>query len=206
MTIKSVPLEKAYRLLNHGPLTLVSAQHEGDVDVMSAAWSSLLDFDKVTLVLDSSSYTRKLVEKSGYFVLQIPTAQQASKALALGTMTKHVEKDKIARSKIEFVEISNGLGMPYVANSAAWILCEVIPEPDMLAKYDLFFGKIIGAWADDKVFRDGHWELEGASDALRPLHYTAGGQFYLTGKSLIVKNDVSKLNQLESSLDVNKDE
>ncbi|RIY32638.1 flavin reductase [Psittacicella melopsittaci] len=196
MSIKSVPLEKAYRLLNHGPVTLVSAQYIDDRNVMAAAWACMLDFDKVSLVLDSHSYTRKLIEKSGYFVLQVPTAQQASKVLALGSMSKNEVADKLEKSRVEFVEIPGGKDMPYVSNAAAWLLCEVIPEEAMQSKYDLFLGKIIGAWADDKVFRAGHWELEGASDALRPLHYTAGGQFYLTGKSLVVKNDVSKLTQL----------
>lgn len=196
MSIKSVPLEKAYRLLNHGPVTLVSAQYLDDRNVMAAAWACMLDFDKVSLVLDSHSYTRKLIKKSGYFVLQVPTAQQASKVLALGSMSKNEVADKLEKSRVEFVEIPGGKDMPYVSNAAAWLLCEVIPEEAMQSKYDLFLGKIIGAWADDKVFRAGHWELEGASDALRPLHYTAGGQFYLTGKSLVVKNDVSKLTQL----------
>ncbi|RIY34921.1 flavin reductase family protein [Psittacicella gerlachiana] len=198
MTIKPVPLDKVYRLLNHGPVTLISAKVAEDIDVMAAAWTSLLDFDKISVVLDSSSYTRKLVEKSGYFAVQIPTAQQASKVLALGSMSKNTHTDKLERSRIEFVKIQDEQ-MPFVANAAAWILCQVIPEPQMQEKYDLFVGRIVAGWADDKIFRDGHWELEGVSDALRPLHYTAGGQFYLTGKSLIVKNDVSKLDQLNAT-------
>ena len=52
--IVPVELEKAYRLLNHGPTVLVSATHEGVDNVMSAAWSCALDFSppKVMLVLD----------------------------------------------------------------------------------------------------------------------------------------------------------
>ena len=41
---QSVPLEKAYRLLNHGPTVLVSAQHAGECNVMAAAWACALDF------------------------------------------------------------------------------------------------------------------------------------------------------------------
>lgn len=52
--IAPVELEKAYRLLNHGPTVLVSATHEGVDNVMAAAWSCALDFSppKVTVVLD----------------------------------------------------------------------------------------------------------------------------------------------------------
>eukprot|EP01031_Cornospumella_fuschlensis_P053453 gene53453-65292_t len=39
-----VPLDKAYRLLNHGPTVLVSSAHAGEHNVMAAAWSMPLDF------------------------------------------------------------------------------------------------------------------------------------------------------------------
>ena len=42
--ITPVELEKAYRLLNHGPTVLVSAQHEVDRNVMAAAWACALEF------------------------------------------------------------------------------------------------------------------------------------------------------------------
>ena len=37
--ISPVQLEKAYRLINHGPTVLVSARHDGTDNVMSAAWA-----------------------------------------------------------------------------------------------------------------------------------------------------------------------
>jgi flavin reductase (DIM6/NTAB) family NADH-FMN oxidoreductase RutF len=45
----------------------------------------------------------------------------------------------------------------------------------------LFIGEIVGAWADERVFSDGHWHFESASDALRTIHHVAGGQFYAIG-------------------------
>lgn len=38
MGICSVPLEKSYRLLNHGPTVMVSAKNDYIVDVMAASW------------------------------------------------------------------------------------------------------------------------------------------------------------------------
>ena len=53
-SIKPVSLDKAYRLLSHGPTVLVSARHDGVDGVMAAAWACALDFDppKLTVVLD----------------------------------------------------------------------------------------------------------------------------------------------------------
>ena len=57
-----VPLDKAYRLLNHGPTVLVSASHAGEDNAMAAAWACALDFapPKVTVVLDKATRTREL--------------------------------------------------------------------------------------------------------------------------------------------------
>ena len=69
-----VPLDKSYRLLNHGPTVIVSAQHAGERNAMSAAWACALDFapPKISVVLDKATRTRALVEGSGLFALQLP--------------------------------------------------------------------------------------------------------------------------------------
>ena len=76
--ISPVELKKAYRLINHGPTILVSAENEGVKNVMAAAWACALDFSppKVTVVLDKMTKTRELVERSGVFVVQVPTVAQ----------------------------------------------------------------------------------------------------------------------------------
>jgi hypothetical protein len=43
---RPVPLPKAYRLLNHGPTVLVSAAHNGQRNIMAAAWAMPLDFNR----------------------------------------------------------------------------------------------------------------------------------------------------------------
>ena len=73
-----------------------------------------------------------------------------------------------------------------VQGCAAWLLCRVIPEPHNQQAYDLFIGEVLAAWADERVFRNGHWEFDTAPDELRTLHYVAGGQFYATGASVTV--------------------
>ena len=62
----AVPLSQAYKLLNHGPVTLVSSAHQGRRNVMAASWAMPLDFSppKVAVVIDKGAYTRGLVEGS----------------------------------------------------------------------------------------------------------------------------------------------
>lgn len=185
--IASVPLEKAYRLLNHGPSVLVSARHGGVDNVMAAAWACALDFapPKLTVVLDKATSTRALVEASGIFVIQVPTVAQLQLTHAVGTRSLADEPDKLARAGVELFE-RDGHDLPFVAGCSAWLACRVIPEPHNQNSYDLFIGEVVAAWADTRVFSDGHWHFEKADPSLRSLHYIAGGQFYAIGESLTV--------------------
>lgn len=185
MTIQSVPLEKAYRLLNHGPTVLVSAQHDKDNNVMTAAWACALEFSpaKVTVVLDKMTYTRKLIEHSGYFALQIPVARQAKMVLGLGSVSRHQYADKLTQHGVELF-YQPSFNVPLVKGCAAWLICELIPEPHNQQQHDLFIGRVVGAWADDCIFKDGHWQFEHADDDWRTLHYVAGGHFYCIGQAM----------------------
>lgn len=185
--LKEVPLDKAYRLINHGPAVLVSARHGGVDDVMAASWACALDFapPKLTVVLDKATRTRALVESSGVFLIQVPTAAQLQLTHVVGTHSLAGMPDKLARAGVELFDI-DGHDQPFVAGCSAWLACRLVPEPHNQATYDLFIGEVVGAWADTRVFRDGHWHFQDADPALRSLHYIAGGQFYAIGESLTV--------------------
>lgn len=192
--IASVLLEKAYRLINHGPTVLVSARHDGVDNVMAAAWACALDYSppKLTVVLDKSAKTRELVEKSGSFVIQVPTARQLKLTHELGTHSLYSEPEKLMHAGVKLFEIDD-YDQPFVTGCSAWLACKLISEPHNQQTYDLFIGEIIGAWADTRVFKNGHWHFEEADPALRSLHYIAGGHFYAIGESLSL-SDSSQVN------------
>ena len=185
--IAPVALNKAYRLLNHGPTVLVSARHDGVDNVMAAAWACALDFlpPKLTVVLDKSAKTRELVERSGTFVIQVPTAAQLQLTHAVGSYSLAERPDKLREAGVTLFDV-DGHDLPFVAGCSGWLACRLIPEPHNQQTYDLFIGEVVAAWSDTRVFRDGHWYFESADPALRSLHYIAGGNFYAIGESLHV--------------------
>ncbi|WP_334134486.1 flavin reductase family protein [Acinetobacter schindleri] len=180
--LKAVPLEKSYRLLNHGPTVLVSAQDQENTDVMAAAWACALEFQpaKVTVVLDKSTKTRKIIENSGYFALQVPTLKQLNMVQAVGTISMHDQPDKLKQCGVELFQFDQS-DIPVVSGCAAWLLCELIPEPHNQQTHDLFIGKVIAAYADERVFRDGHWYYQDVEREWRSIHHIAGGHFYSIG-------------------------
>ena len=183
----AVPLDKAYRLLNHGPTVLVSSAHKGVSNVMAAAWSMPLDFDppKVTVVIDKATLTRELVEGSGQFALNIPCRALAGQTLAVGTDSARVVPDKLNKHGITTFA-ARQIAAPLVLACVGWLECRVVPEAHNQQAYDLFIGEVVAAWADARVFREGRWQFDHAPDDLRTLHYVAGGQFYVVGESLLV--------------------
>lgn len=183
--ITAVPLEKAYRLLNHGPTVLVSARHDGMDNVMAAAWVCPLDFmpPKLTLVLDKSTSTRALIERSGRLVVQVPTVAQLPLVRDAGTLSLAQVPDKLARCGITLFS-PDGCDLPLVAGCSAWLACTLIPEPHNQDSHDLFIAQVDAAWADRRVFHDGRWHFEDAAPNLRSLHHVAGGHFYAIGDAL----------------------
>ena len=179
--IRPVDPAKAYLLLNHGPVTLVSTAHQGRRNVMAASWAMPLDLDppKVVVVVDGQSFTRELIDASGEFALNVPFRRIADKVLAAGSVSGR-DGDKFIRTGLETFPAER-INAPLIADCAAWLECRVIPEVHHQQRYDLFVADVMMAWADSAVFSDRRWHFPDAER--RTLHYQAGGTFFETGDS-----------------------
>ena len=180
-----VPLDKAYRLMNHGPTVLVSATHGGVSNVMAAAWACVLDFTppKVTVVIDKATATRGLIEASGAFALQLPTRAMARLTTAVGTDSARTTPDKLSRHGLGLFTVP-GQRLPLVEGCVAWLACQLVPEPHNQTAYDLFIGEVTSAWADGRVFSQGRWHFDDAPDDLRTIHHVAGGHYLVSGEGI----------------------
>lgn len=188
----AVPLGQAYRLLNHGPTVLVSAGHAGVINVMAAAWSMPLDFNppKVAVVIDKSTFTRRLIEASQTFALNVPSRALAEMTVAVGTDSAGTNPSKLRLHDVRTFPATR-VSAPLVQGCIGWLECRVLPEPHNQQAHDLFIGEVVAAWADPRVFQGGRWHFDEAPDSLRTLHYVAGGQFYATGASVRVEKNPS---------------
>jgi flavin reductase (DIM6/NTAB) family NADH-FMN oxidoreductase RutF len=179
---EKIDLEKCYRLLNHGPTVLVSSAYQGKQNIMAAAWSMPLDFSppKVTVVIESSTYTRELVDASGTFALNVPTRSQARLTLDVGSHSGR-EMNKFEKYGLQTFK-GSVVEAPLLEGCAGWLECRVIPEPHIQKNYDLFIAEVVAAWADPRAFANGRWK-ESPSD-LHTLHYVAGGTFFVASEIL----------------------
>lgn len=160
----------------------MSAQYEHEQNVMAAAWACALELvpAKVSVVLDKNTKTRLLIEKSGYFILQVPTLKQLKLVQQLGSISQFNDPEKLSHCDTPLFKFE-GFDLPAVEGCAAWLICELIPEPHNQQEHDLFIGKVIAAYADDRVFRNGHWYYHEADAEWKSLHHVAGGHYYTIG-------------------------
>jgi flavin reductase (DIM6/NTAB) family NADH-FMN oxidoreductase RutF len=180
-----VPLElrRAYKLLNHGPTTLVTSAAHGRTNVMAAAWAMPIDFEppKVAVVIAEGTLTRELVDASGEFTLGVPTRAQVEQVYAVGSASGR-DEDKWALSGLKAAPASR-VQAPLVEGCVGRLECRVLSEPDVQRKYDLFIAEVVAAWVEDSVWKNGGWDFS-ADDALRPIHHLAGGVFFATGERM----------------------
>ena len=179
----SVPLEKSYLLLNHGPVTLVTSLASERRNVMAAAWAMPLDFSpaKVLLVVDKTTLTRELIDASGEFALNLPVCAQADAVLAVGSCSGR-EGDKFALAGLRTFSAAR-IAVPLIAGCAAWLECRVLREPANEQRYDLFIAEVLAAHADPDLFSEGCWHFP--DGARTTLHYQSGGRFFATGESFV---------------------
>jgi len=185
-----VNISKAYRLLNHGPTTLITSAHNGKRNIMAAAWACALDFDppKVTVVIDKNTYTRELMEASGVLAINLPCVAQIDLVQKLGSSSGRdlPNTDKFAVNNLTTFDAQQ-IAVPLLAGCVAWLECKIIPEPHIQKTYDLFIAEVVLAYADERVFSNGRWHFDG-HDKLRTIHHIAGGAFFATGTALQASN------------------
>ncbi|HLU37878.1 MAG TPA: flavin reductase family protein [Planctomycetota bacterium] len=176
----AVPLRHSYRLLNHGPTTLIASAAGGRRNVMAAAWVMPLDFEppKLAAVIAGETFTRELVAASGEMVVSVPTVAQVDLVHAVGSSTGR-DADKFETFGIG-TEPASLVAAPLVVGCAAWLECRIVDEPDLAERYDLFVAEVLAAWADDRWFHAGGWDF--ADPLARSLHHVAGGSFFATGE------------------------
>lgn len=179
-TYQPVPLDKAYLLLNHGPTVMVSSAYSDKRNIMSAAWSTPLDFapPKVLVILDKQGYSHELIKASAEFVVMVPSKAVAKQVLQVGSSSGR-DIDKFKTFNLS-TQPAKTVAAPLLDGCLACLECKLIPEPRNQDNYDLYIGEVTYAWADPRVFTQGRWHIK--EDQLRSIHYQAGGEFFAIGE------------------------
>jgi flavin reductase (DIM6/NTAB) family NADH-FMN oxidoreductase RutF len=130
------------------PIVLVSAQHEGVKNVMTAAWSAPASFDPplIQIAIGTTRFTHDLIMKSREFVLNVVAEEQMELAEFCGNVSGR-DMDKFRERKIPF-RPGRKVAAPVILGCVANIECRV-RSYHLAGDHTVFVGETV-AYNEDK--------------------------------------------------------
>ena len=86
MRKRTFPLSRVYRLLEPGPVVLVTTACKGRANIMTMSWHTMMEFEPpiVGCVISNRNHTFGILKATKVCVINIPTVELAAKAVGCG--------------------------------------------------------------------------------------------------------------------------
>ncbi|HSN14015.1 MAG TPA: flavin reductase family protein [Anaeromyxobacteraceae bacterium] len=175
MRKRPLPLSQVYRLLEPGPVVLVSTSDHGRPNVMPMSWHTMMEFEPplVGCVLSGRNHTFGILEATGECVLNVPTVELARKVVACGNSTGR-RVDKLQKYGLTAAPASK-VKAPLIAECYANLECRVA-DRRWVDDYDFFVLEVVKAW------------IAPTKDPPMTLHHRGKGVFMVAGDELRLRS------------------
>lgn len=164
-------LSETHRLLETGPVTLLTTVIKGKANVMVQSWHTMMDFDPplIGCVVSNRGYSFDLLNRSNECVINIPTRELLPAVIGCGNVNgKSIDKFKKFKLTAETLP---GASAPGIRECYASIVCKVV-DRTLVEKYNFFILQATSAWVDRKI-----------KDP-KTLHHRGRGKFMIAGRSI----------------------
>ncbi|CAN5821581.1 flavin reductase family protein [soil metagenome] len=167
MTKQQLDRTMAARLLEPGPLALLTSSYRSAENVMTLCWMmpASLDPPVIAVAIQPSRLSHEYVGSSEFFGLSIPTADLLVAVHRCGIESGR-DGDKFVRAGITPVDALE-IEAPLVEECLAHIECGVIDRMSF-GDHDLFIGEVLAVQAEEEAFNE-RWMVE--VDAGQVLHH-----------------------------------
>ncbi|MBF0216541.1 MAG: flavin reductase family protein [Candidatus Omnitrophica bacterium] len=165
---KDISLALATRLINHGPVVLISSMLNGKANVTPVAWLMPLQKDPpmLALVIDPAHHIHKCIFNTGDFVINIPPSSLVEDVVKCGSVSgKNVDKIDMCGFTLS---ASRTVNSPAIDESIAVLECILVRDEYCGKKYDMVIGEVKRAEVEEELFHD-HWIFEDRET--RTLHH-----------------------------------
>jgi flavin reductase (DIM6/NTAB) family NADH-FMN oxidoreductase RutF len=173
--MKELPLSKVYRLLEPGPVVLLTTAHKGRANVMTMSWHMMVEFEPplVACVVSSADYSFAALRATKECVIAVPELKLASKVVKVGNCSgRDVEKfGKFGLTPVPAKRVAP----PLVAECFANLECKVV-DTRLVNEYNLFILEVLKAWTDP------------AQENPKTIHHHGYGTFAVDGKMIKLKS------------------
>ena len=161
------------------PVLLISTFNEdGSVDVMNAAWGTMLDRDMVALNLTETHTTVQNIKKRKAFVVHIADAKHVVEADWFGVVHGSKEPDKFKKSGLTF-EKSGLVDAPVINELPIAMECEFVEYQNDATGIGVI-GKVLRTSVEEANLKDGKVDIDSleaiAFDPYTHGYYKVGGR------------------------------
>ena len=168
---KPLPLAQVYRLLDPGPVVLLTTARSGRANVMTMSWHTMMDFEPplVGCVMSDRNYSFAALKSTKECVLNIPTVELAKQAVGCGNSSGR-RTDKFQKFRLTPAPAAR-VAPPLIAECYANLECKVI-DARLAAKYNFFILEVVKAWIDRSKKNP------------RTIHHRGRGVFTVDGRTI----------------------
>ncbi len=140
--MKAMPLNKAYTLIEPGPVVLVTTHDGKTSNIMTISWTMVMDFTPVfALTTGAWNHSFAALRKHKQCVIAIPTADMLDTVVGIGTCSG-ADTDKFAKFKLTAVP-AKFVSAPLIKQCLANIECKVI---DIVKKHNIVVLEAVAAY------------------------------------------------------------
>jgi flavin reductase (DIM6/NTAB) family NADH-FMN oxidoreductase RutF len=169
--MKEMPADKAYRLLEAGPILLVTTIADGRPNIMTMGFHMMVQHAPplIGCVIGPWDHSYKALRESGECVIAVPGVDLARKVVDIGNCSGE-DVDKFAKFRLT-PKAAKKVSPPLIAECLANIECRVANDT-MVSKYNLFILEAV------RICRN----LERKEQ--RTLHHNGDGTFTVDGRTI----------------------
>ena len=173
--MKDLPLADVYRLLEPGPVVLLTTAHKGRANVMTMSWHMMVEFEPplVGCVVSSANYSFAGLRATKECVIAVPARPLAAKVVKVGNCSGR-DLEKFARCGLTPMPAEQ-VRAPLVAECFANLECRVT-NTRLVTTYNLFILEVLKAWIDPQQKHP------------KTIHHHGYGKFAVDGKMIRLKS------------------
>ena len=181
--MQQLSLNKAFTLMESGPVVLVTTHDGKKNNIMTISWTMVMNFTPVFAITTGAwNFSFAALRKSRECVIAIPTVDLLDKVVGIGTCSG-ADTDKFAKFKLTPVP-AKLVRPPLIKECLANIECKVI---DIVKKHNIVVLEAVAAYIDT------------ARKERRTVHAVGDGTFIVDGRKIdrnqtkAGRNDLNRL-------------
>src|SRR5262245_27509680 len=166
---KDFPVGNVRRLLEPGPIVLVSSAYNAETNIMTMGWHMVMEFTPslIGCCISSANHSFELVRRSRQCVINLPTLDLAATVVKIGNSSGR-DIDKFSEFGLTSRPATH-VRAPLIEECYANFECE-LSDTSWVKKYNIFVFEVVKA------------HVATAPKTPRTIHYRGDGEFMISGE------------------------